>query len=170
MRRFTILALVMLVGACGERNIQLKDIRSFTGGPDEFLVLPGKPLEEPPSFTALPTPTPGAANRTDQNPQADAVAALGGRPERLAASGVAAQDAALVAAASRNGVSADVRATLATEDEAFRRQQSRFTRIRLVRVDRYNQAYRSQSLRPYEELSRWRRAGAPTPSAPPENG
>lgn len=168
MRRLTILALVMLVGACGERNIQLKDIRSFTGGPDEFLVLPAKPLEEPPSFTTLPPPTPGAANRTDQNPQADAVVALGGRPDRLAANGVAAQDAALVAAASRNGVTADVRSKVATEDEAFRRQQSRFTKIRLVRVDRYNQAYRNQSLRPHDELARWRRAGAVTPAAPPE--
>jgi hypothetical protein len=60
-----------------------------------------------------------------------------------------------------------VRTTLASEDTDFRRKQSRFTRIRLVRVDRYNEAYRGQSLKPYDELSRWRRAGAPTPAAPP---
>lgn len=172
MRRFGIVALglVMALAGCagGERNIALKDLRSFTGGPDEFLVLPSKPLEPPRSFTELPPPTPGGTNRTDQNPKGDAVAALGGRPERLADTGIAAQDAALVAAASRNGVSADVRQTLAAEDEAFRTRQSRFTRIRLVRVDRYNQAYRTQSLQPYTELSRWRRAGAPTPAAPPE--
>lgn len=172
MRRFAILAFVvgvMALGGCagGERNIALKDLRSFTGGPDEFLVLPSKPLEEPRNFTELPPPTPGGTNLTDQNPQGDAVAALGGQPDRLADTGVAAQDAALVNAASRNGVTANVRTTLASEDTEFRRKQSRFTRIRLVRVDRYNEAYRRESLKPYDELSRWRRAGAPTPSAPP---
>ncbi len=162
------LALVLLLAGCaGDAPVQLKDLRSFTGGPDEFLVLPSKPLEEPPSFTALPTPTPGGGNLTDQNPKGDAVAALGGRPERLADTGVAAQDGALVAAASRNGVTSGVRATLATEDEAFRRRQSRLTNIRIVRTDRYNQVYRNQSLKPYDELGRWRRAGAVTPAAPP---
>lgn len=173
MRRVSILTLAMAVvtalGGCAgsERDITLKDIRSFSGGPDEFLVLPAKPLEQPPSFTALPPPTPGGANLTDQNPQADAVAALGGRPDRLRDTGIAAQDTALVAAASRNGVTADIRQTLATEDAEFRRQKSRFTKIRLVRVDRYNQAYSNEALKPYAEMSRWRQAGALTPAAPP---
>ncbi|HBV54325.1 MAG TPA: DUF3035 domain-containing protein, partial [Rhodobacteraceae bacterium] len=41
MRRFLILICVLTVAACGkDRDITLKDLRSFSGGPDEFLVLP----------------------------------------------------------------------------------------------------------------------------------
>ena len=69
--------------------------------------------------------------------------------------------------ANRAGSTGDIRQTLAAEDQDFRSRKARFTKIRLVRVDRYNEAYRSQSLRPYDELERWRKAGAPTPSAPP---
>ncbi len=34
-------------------------------GPDEFAILPTKPLEMPADVAALPPPTPGAANRAD---------------------------------------------------------------------------------------------------------
>ncbi|HAV08933.1 MAG TPA: DUF3035 domain-containing protein [Rhodobacteraceae bacterium] len=168
MRRFLILICVLTVAACGkDRDITLKDLRSFSGGPDEFLVLPTKPLVAPTNFTDLPAPTPGGKNLTDPNPMGDAVAALGGQPQRLEDTGVPGADAALVNYANRAGSTGDIRQTLAAEDQDFRSRKARFTKIRLVRVDRYNEAYRSQSLRPYDELERWRKAGAPTPSAPP---
>ena len=61
-----------------------------------------------------------------------------------------------------------IREELATEDARFRKNQSRFTKIRIIRVDRYNQAYRKQRLDAYKEAARWRAAGANVPSAPPE--
>lgn len=162
--------LVAFVGlaACGGDN-RLRDLRSFTGGPDEFSVLPGKDLEQPKDYSALPTPTPGAANRTDQNPRGDAVAALGGKAASLVPTGIPAAEGAVVNYASRNGVSPAIRQDLATEDEAFRKHQSRFTRIRITRVDRYNQAYKKQRLNAYAEAARWRAAGVNTPSAPPSD-
>ncbi|WP_319825533.1 DUF3035 domain-containing protein [Thalassovita sp.] len=159
--------LVAFVGlaACSGDN-RLRDLRSFTGGPDEFLILPGKELEAPKDYTSLPTPTPGGANRTDQNPRGDAVAALGGKPSQLTPAGVPASEAGLVTYASRNGVQPAIRDELSEEDADFRKKQARFTRIRLVRVDRYNQAYRKEALNPYQELDRWRAAGVATPTAP----
>ena len=51
------------------------------GKPDEFMVLPTRPLEMPESFAALPPPTPGAVNRVDYRPHAEAVSGLTGRPQ-----------------------------------------------------------------------------------------
>lgn len=172
MRKRVLILMMSALGlsACGgyERDITLRDIRSATPGPDEFSILPSKPLQAPPNFTDLPTPAPGSANLVDQNPLGDGVAALGGRPERLAAGGIPAGDGALVRHASRNGVDPDIREELATVDEDFRRRKSRFTRIRIVKTDRYNQVYKNQTLNPRREMERFRRStGVRTPSAPP---
>ena len=135
-------------------------------GPDEFLITPGKPLEQPASFTTLPPPTPGGSNRTDQVPLQESVAALGGR--RQAADGrIPASDGAVVNYASRFGRDPGIRQSLAAADEDFRQRRGRLTQIRLVRVDRYNQVYRREALDADREHLRWRRAGARTPSAPP---
>ena len=157
------------IAACGgyERDISLRDMRSATPGQDEFMILPGKPLQAPPNFTQLPAPTPGGSNITDQNPLGDGVAALGGNPARLQDSGIPAGDAGLVRHAARNGSDANVRAELAAEDEAFRRRKSRFTNFRIVKQDLYNQVYKRESLNARNEWNRYRRAGARTPTAPP---
>ena len=77
-------ALALAVSACSKRDdIQLRKIKKTGNGPDEFAILPGKPLQAPENFTTLPTPTPGGTNLTDQNPNADGVAALGGNPAAL---------------------------------------------------------------------------------------
>lgn len=166
--RLAIVAL-LLTAAAGCSKKGLHDLRSNDEGPEEFMVLPSKPLSEPTSYKDLPAPTPGAGNITDPTPNADAIAALGGRPSSLNASGIPSADAALVAQGARYGSSPDIREQLAAADEQFRRRARRSGRIRLFPVDRYAQAYRRDKIEPFREQRRWQRAGAITPSAPPEN-
>ena len=165
--------LIATVGlsACGgyERDITLRKIRNTSNGPDEFTIVPGKPLEAPPSLKELPPPTPGAGNRTDQQPQADAVVALGGSAAAVQDRGISSADGALVAAASRGGVDPAIREKLAVEDEEFRRRKSRWLKFKIFRADEYYSAYEDQSVDPRAEQNRWRNAGAPTPTAPPPN-
>lgn len=163
----SIIVLAVGVAVAGCANKGLRDLRAPGTGPDEFMILPAKPLTQPENYAVLPPPTPGGGNLTDQHPDADAVAALGGRPEAPGATGVAASDAALVAAASRNGVPANTRVALAEQDAEFRRRQGRMTRLRLFPVDRYSQAYRKQALSPFDQAQRFRNAGAGTPTSPP---
>ena len=61
----------------------------------------------------------------------------------------------------------NIRQVLAESDAEFRKRKSRFTNIRIVPVDRYNQAYAQFALNPFKEAERFRRAGIRTPSAPP---
>ena len=152
----------------GCANQGLRDLRNNSGGPDEFLVEPKAPLQAPQNFTELPPPTPGQANLTDKYPLAEAVVAVGGRPQ-ASGGGVPASDGAIVTAASRFGVTQDIRGTLASSDEQFRKRKARFTQYRIVPVDRYNQAYRRQALDAHHVAGRWRNAGARTPSYPPRN-
>lgn len=171
-RALIILSLVALT-ACGsrqdtiDRDTNLRQLRNPTGTPEEFSIVPPKPLEAPESLAELPTPTPGGANRTDQTPLKDAVAVLGGAPSRLdAGAGIGAGDQALVARVSRFGRDANIRAELAEADQKFREGRSLFN-WRLVPQDTYNRIYRNQTLDPYATLEAARRAGALTPSAPP---
>ncbi|MEX0286646.1 MAG: DUF3035 domain-containing protein [Paracoccaceae bacterium] len=157
---------VLGLGACADKG--LRTLQHTGNGPDEFLVTPSKPLEAPQDYSFLPAPTPGGTNRTDQFPTQDAVASVGGNPARLDPNGpVPGADAALVTAASRNGVDPNVRETLAETDAKFRKRQSRLSGFRLFRVDRYEQAYRREALDPYQAAVPARRAGLPTPSSPP---
>lgn len=161
-----IVALVLItacLSACA--NPGLRDLRSNSRGPDEFIVEPKAPLQTPDDLTALPAPTPGQGNLTDNNPVNDAVVALGGRPSD--ATSVPASDGALVTAASRFGVTPNIRQSLAQADADFRRRQVRFTQFRLFPEDRYLQAYRRQKLDADAVAAQWRRAGAKTPSFPP---
>lgn len=166
-----VLALAVVAGlglsACGNGNDapQLMNLRSSTNGPDEFSVLPAKPLELPDDLMALPDPTPGGANLTDANPKAEAIAALGGSIS--AAGGIPAGDAGLASYAGRNGVTADIRSTLAAEDLRFRQKNDGRVLEKLFDLNVYFRAYRKQSLDQQAELLRWRKAGARTPSAPP---
>ncbi len=159
--------LVAAVSVAGCSKKGLRDLRAPGPGPDEFMILPVKPLTAPQDYTALPAPKPGRGNLVDQTPTTEAVVALGGRAEAMVPGGVPAADGALVTASSRYGVEPDVRETLAQNDAKFRKRQSRMTRFRLLPVDRYEQAYRRQALEPYPENERYRWAGAGTPTAPP---
>jgi len=92
-------AMVTLAACGGDRAPQLMNLRSGQG-PDEFAIVPPKALEMPQSLSDLPEPTPGGYNRTDQNPEADAAVALGGKP--TAAGGIPTGDSALYAHAARH--------------------------------------------------------------------
>ncbi len=154
---------LMALASCGSRDRvpHLMNLRSTTNGPDEFAILPPKSLELPPDLAALPAPTPGGANLTDQHPKDDAILALGGKP------GAGAGDAALVAYAGRHGTDPNIRASLAAEDLAFRKKHPGRLLERAFGLTTYFDAYRASWLDQYKELMRWRAAGVPTPSAPP---
>lgn len=146
----------------GDKQPQLMNIRSTSAGPDEFGILPPKPLEMPDDLAQLPEPTPGGSNLTDPTPEADAIVALGGRPG--AGAGL---DAGLVNHISRYGVAAGIRQTLASEDLEWRRDNNGRVLERLFNVNVYYRAYEDMSLDQHAELWRWRQRGVRTPSAPP---
>ncbi|TCP39734.1 DUF3035 domain-containing protein [Rhodovulum marinum] len=152
-----------LAGCSRDKTPELMNLRSQNRGPDEFAVLPGKPLEMPEDLAQLPPPTPGAASRTDPTPEADAIAALGGNAARAGAG-----DRGLMAHVTRFGVSPTIRQTLAAEDLEYRRQNDGRLLERWFNVNVYFKAYRKQSLDQHAELERWRRAGARNVGAPPE--
>lgn len=166
-RAALILTLTLGLTACSDKS--LHNLSDPTAGPEEFSILPNKPLEEPKDYAALPAPTPGSANRVDATPKEDAVAALGGKPARLGDTGVARADSALVASASRYGVPANIRDLTSEEDAAFRKRRGRFTNIRLFKVDNYAAVYKNKTLDSNKTIDAYRRANRKTPSAPPSN-
>jgi hypothetical protein len=158
------LAAAMALAACAPTDeVRLRADRRDGTGPDEFAIVPPRPLQIPADLTALPEPTPGGTNRTDPDPLADAVLALGGRP---GAGGGG--EGALLAAGTRFGVSPTVREDLRAEDAEFRRRNRPRLLERWFGTDVYNRAYARLGLAPYSELERARQAGARTPAAPPD--
>lgn len=159
---------VLAVAGCSRGEVpKLLNLGQTGEGPDEFAILPTKPLQAPESFSELPAPTPGGVNRVDATPTADAIAALGGNPNARSR-GVSAGDAGLVAYASRQGRSATIRQELAAADVELRKRNRTRVLERLFNVNVYFKAYRPQSLDKYAELERFRQLGVRTPAAPPE--
>lgn len=157
------LGVAVLLAACGDSGEpRLRNLTATKSGPDEFAILPPKPLQIPADIAALPEPTPGGSNLTDPNPLDDAVLALGGRP------GAGGGDAALVTAATRHGVSGTVREDLAAEDRALRDRSRPRLLERLLGVDVYNRAYSNQAVSQQDELERFRSVGTRTPASPPD--
>ena len=154
---------LMGLAACSQGDPSLMNLRANQSGPDEFAILPTRPIEIPTDLAALPEPTPGGTNRTDPTPEADAIAALGGNAAR--GGGVT---NSLLAHATRFGIEEGIRDQLATEDLAFRRDNDGRLLERVFGVNVYYRAYRPISLDRYAELERLRRAGIRTPAAPPE--
>ncbi len=162
------LALLVVVTACSRGEPNLMHIERGQTSPDEFAILPTKPIEIPTNLSELPPPTPGAGNRTDVNPQADAVVALGGSAARTQRDGQVTGDAALIRQSTRYGVQPNIRTELAVQDLQFRRQHRGRLLERWFKVPTYYNAYRPQELDQTGTLWRWRGVGAPTPAAPPE--
>jgi len=163
-----LLAGLALAACSGPDEPRLLNLDAAARGPDEFRILPTRPLEMPPSLTELPAPAPGGTNLADPQPRADAVAALGGNPALLSATAIPAADGGLVNRASRFGVQPNIREQLAAEDLEFRRRNQGRVLERLFGVGVYFRAYRVMALDRYAELERWRRAGARTPGVPPD--
>jgi hypothetical protein len=162
-----VIALLGALAACSEKEPNLMS-DSSGNGPDEFSILPPKPLQDPGSYSDLPAPTPGAGNRSDPTPRQDAVNALGGRGDRVVASGLQAGEQPLVNHAGRYGVSGTIRADLARDDLEWRRKHDGKLLERLLNVNVYYRAYEKMSLDKYEELKRLRRLGIWTPAVPPQ--
>lgn len=160
-------AAILLLSACGGHGKApvLMNVRSTTDGPDEFGILPPKGLAMPEDLAALPEPTPGGENRTDPKPFDDAITALGGKP--LATGVVPAGDAGLYNYATRKGITAGIRQSLAADDLEWRRKHDGRLLERIMNVNVYFKAYARMALDQYAELARWRAAGVKTPSAPP---
>lgn len=170
MQRLGMVALAgLLLAACGggEDGPRLMHAGSDLRTPDDFSVLPTKPLQMPEDLSALPAPTPGGTSLADPTPMADAVAALGGNPAALSRQGVPGADSSLVNYTGRFGRDGTIRQTMASEDLAFRKANDGRLLERLFSVNVYSRAYEPYSLDAYAELERWRRAGARVPSAPP---
>ena len=156
----------MMLSACSDTPPKLRDLYDPYAGPEEFAISPNLELEMPQDLASLPPPTPGGKNLTDPNPKGDAIALLGGDPNRVTASRSDTNDGALWTYATRFGFDPNIRETVSEEDRRFRLIQGRFSQIKLFRVDRYNQIYRRQTLDAKKEVQRWREGGVSTPSMP----
>lgn len=164
------MGMIFVLAACGssESPNLLNITQPRSQGPDEFAILPSKPLEVPEGLSAepLPLPTPGATNRADLTPSTDAIAALGGDPAVLTRD--ASGDAALLRYTDRYGRDANIRPRLAAADLEFRRQNDGLLLERVFNVNIYYQVYEDFELDQYEELERLRRAGVRTSAIPPD--
>lgn len=163
----TALGMVAALTLAGCGSDKLMSLEGSGSGPDEFAIVPTRPLEMPPDLAQLPQPTPGGANITDPTPLADAVGALGGNPGHLAQRGVGTADGTLLAYTGRLGRDGNIRAVTASEDAAYRKGKGRRPLEVMARTNVYLRAYQRMALDPYAELDRFRRAGVRTPSAPP---
>ncbi|MEO0389181.1 MAG: DUF3035 domain-containing protein [Pseudomonadota bacterium] len=158
--------LLFFVAACGSGDDTSLAERLTAGSvqaPDEFRVLPQKPLELPEDLTTLPQPLPGTANRTDLTPQADVVAALGGRPGGAART---AGDAALLSVLGRQGVDPGIRSQLRAEDAEFRADNKGLLLERLTGRDTEFAVYGPQRLDPEAEYRRLLAIGIRVPPLP----
>ena len=167
---FLVTALLGLA-ACAQDDPQLVNIppQAAGDGPDEFGIVPNRPLETPSDFASLPPPTPGGGNLADPDPVGDIAEALGGTRAATRSSGALSGEPALIAQVGRFGIDGGIRATLAEEDLEFRRQNDGRILERLFNVNLYFEAYEPQSLDPFAELERLRRAGVRTPAVPPRD-
>lgn len=132
-----------------------------SSAPDEFLVLPTKPLEMPQNLAALPVPAPGTANLVDYHPGVEAVAGLTGRP---GPAGVA-SGSTLVARA--GGADPQIRTALATEDVEYRRTHRGLLLERWFAKDQNALIYEDMTLDAGAEFRRLRARGYQVPSPPP---
>lgn len=151
-------ALLALAGCQGGLAGSLRGVR---GTPDEFMVLPTRPLEMPENLAALPPPTPGAPNRVDYQPRSEAIAGLTGRP----APAGNADGTALVARAGPRDP--QIRAELAAEDVVWRQTHHGLLLERWFSRDREALVYKPMVLDAPAEFERMRAMGVQVPAAPP---
>lgn len=162
------LTLGVSITACGSGNSVFDKNGNFKikdAGPDEFSIIPTKPLEIPEDTVTLPEPTLGSKNRVDVEPELDAIVALGGKPERLESDLIANDEQALIAAASRNGVSGNIREQIAADAKVVERKKRPNVFQRIIGHTSRVKAFESEAIDPSAETHRLRRQGVRTPSA-----
>ncbi len=155
------LAPFALVG-CGEGGLAGGLRRAGVAGkPDEFMVLPTRPLEMPENLSTLPPPTPGVPNRVDYQPRTDAIVGLTGRqPPPGNADG-----SVLVARAGPRDPA--IRSQLAVEDAEWRRTHHGLFFERLLSKDRDRVTYQEMILNAPDAWEQMRARGVEVPAAPP---
>lgn len=159
------LVVLILAGCSNDPN--LMRFRNNTDQPNEFSVVPARPLQTPTDIAALPAPTPGRPNRAEPSPVDDALLALGGSASAINRAGIPSSDSAVVSYASRFGTDPAIRDQLAEEDLAFRQRRLVRPLESLANVNVYYRAYEGQNLDQQAEISRLRARGVRVPSAPP---
>lgn len=160
---FALLSSLVACGRGGGQSGSILNLRQSAVAPDEFLVVPQKPLETPSDLSQLPTPVPGAPDRVAIDFEANLLTALGGRPGRGGAA--PATDAALLNAVRVNGVTPDIRDLLRQEDQAYRdARKGRLSRLEKKRLAAT--IYDRFLLDPFAEAARLRSQGVKTPAVP----
>ncbi len=162
-----VLAMIASLSACsrdGSARNALAGLRQSAIAPDEFLVVPQKPLETPSNLSTLPTPAPGQANRVTIDFEQNLLQALGGRG---AGSGrVTSSEAAFIKAARGSvGVTENIRDVLRAEDLAFR-EAHKGQIERLARQREAASVYDVMLLDPLAEVRRLRSLGIKAPTVP----
>lgn len=165
-RRLTTTALILsgalALGGCGEGGLG-GYLRSagVAQTPDEFMVLPTRPLEMPANLSALPPPTPGSINRVDYRPNAEAVAGLTGRqgPPGTA-------DASAIVARTGTGAPG-IRQVVAIEDAEYRASNRGKLLERWFSRDQTALTYRGQTLAAPPAFETMRARGVGVPAPPP---
>ena len=150
-----------LIAACSSDEARLRDLYDVGTGPEEFAVLPSKPLIIPTNLKELQVPDETVGNLADPSPKRDLIEKLGGSIDETKS--VPKRDKGLLNYVSRAGVNSNIREELAEEDRKFLRRMGVLTSVKLFRVDRYNQIYRNMTLSAPKELERWRSLGVRTP-------
>jgi hypothetical protein len=168
-RSGVMLALIVVVSACSRGEPNMMQIGRGQTSPDEFVILPSKPIELPENMTALPPPIfLGGGNRADATPVEDAVVALGGNPARTRQDGRISNDGALIRQTTRYGVDPQIRPELALADLEFRRRNRGRLLERWAGVPTYYKAYKKVELNQHAATAAARQRGLPTPAVPPD--
>ncbi len=156
-----LLAVTALAGCEGGLAGSLRSA-GVGGSPDEFLVLPTRPLVIPSELESLPPPTPGSDNLVDYKPNEEAITGLTGRstvPQ-------GANGQALVAAA--GPVDPHVRARLNGEDAVYREANRGLLLERWFAQNQEALIYETMILDAGDEYERFQSMGVRQPSAPPQ--
>lgn len=158
-----LIAVAATLAGCSEGGLA-GALRSSGAGssPDEFMVLPTKPLEMPQSLASLPPPTPGRTSLADYQPRTDAIAGLTGRPGPRGT----ASAPALVARA--GPADPQIRTTLATEDVEYRRTHQGLFFERLFVRNKEALVYREMTLDATAAFDQMRARGVRVPPASPQ--
>lgn len=161
----TSLSLVMVLGLLLEG---CSSVRKTFGlerhAPDEFAVTPSEaPLDMPPDFFVLPTPTPGAPRPQDMTTSEKAFKDLTGKaaPRR---SGMSSGESALLDLAGAEAGQDQVRLEVDNESRIEDMDETLLERLRV------KEKKRGKALNPYEESETLQKQGVPTSPYAPKAG